>query len=96
MLQTLESLERTLQNPTDEQTGIIINLKNQIEENGRFYEVTALTVELMRDHGYDVTEEDAGYINAIAEKIEVDEDMLWMAVEVWADYYGLKRIDYDE
>ena len=52
--------------------------------------VESLTVEQMREHGYDVTEQDAGVIDRIAEKVEVDADMLWNGVAVWADTYGIK------
>ena len=71
----------------------LINYIRRLKKNGRFYEVTALTIPLMREHGYDVTEKDADIINAIAEKVEIDPDILWDAVEVWANYYGVKHLD---
>ena len=43
----------------------------------------------MREHGYDVTEQDADVIDHIAEKVEMDADMLWDGVAIWANTYGL-------
>ena len=51
--------------------------------------VESLTVEQMREHGYDVTEKDGGLLDKIAEKVEVDADMLWSAVEIWAATYNV-------
>lgn len=53
----------------------------------------SLTVEQIREHGYDLTEEDGGLIEKIAEKIEVNADMLWSAVEIWAATYNVRRND---
>lgn len=89
-------LESTIPEPTTEQAAILNDMKAQISRNGRFYEVKAITVELMREHGYDVTEQDAGIIIAITNKVEIDPDMLWGAVKIWADYYNVKHIDDDD
>lgn len=89
----VRELEATIPNKTPKQQEIFDKLLKQIRENGRFYEIAALTVDLMREHGYDVTEEDAGVINSIAEKTEIDPDILWGAVEVWAGYYGIKQLE---
>ena len=91
--QTLCQLEATMSAITIQQRELFDKLYQEIEKNGRFYEVTALTIPLMREHGYDVTEKDAAIINAIAEKVEIDPDILWDAVEVWANYYGVKHLD---
>ena len=89
-------LEATLGTATPEQRAI--NLKKQIRENGLFFEVTSasLTVESMREHGYDVTDEDAGILSKIAGHVEVDADMLWNAVEIWAREYNVKSIKEEE
>lgn len=50
-------------------------------------------MEQMREHGYDVTEQDAGVIDRIAEKVAMDDDMLWNDVAIWADTYGVKSLD---
>ena len=47
----------------------------------------------MREHGYDVTEQDAGLIDRIAEKVEMDADMLWDDVAVWTENYGVKKLE---
>ena len=88
-------LEATLGTATPEQRAIIGNLKKQIRENGLFFEVTSasLTVESMR---YDVTDEDAGILSKIAGHVEVDADMLWNAVEIWAREYNVKSIKEEE
>lgn len=91
--QTLRQLEATMPEATPQQRELLDKLHRDIEENGRFYEITSLTVPLMREHGYDVTEKDAGIINAIAEKVEIGPDILWGAVEVWANYYGIKQLE---
>ena len=93
LMASLNKLEATIENKTPHQQQILDNLRTQIRENGRFYEVTALTVESMREHGYDVTEADSGMVSKVAEKIEIDPDILWGAVEVWANYYGIKQIE---
>ena len=91
-------LEATLGTATPEQRANIGNLKKQIRENGLFFEVTSasLTVESMREHGYDVTDEDAGILSKIAGHVEVDADMLWNAVEIWAREYNVKSIKEEE
>lgn len=93
MQQTLRSLEATMTDITPEQRRLLDELNAQIEENGRYYVVESLTVKQMREHGYDVTEQDAGVIDRIAEKVEVDADMLWNDVAIWADTYGLKSLE---
>jgi|MGYP001057780307 hypothetical protein len=50
----------------------------------------------MREHGYDVTDEDAGILSKIAGHVEVDADMLWNAVEIWAREYNVKSIKEEE
>ena len=91
MQDTLRRLETTL--PPPEQRRLLDELNAQIEENGRYYVVESLTVEQMREHGYDLTEEDGGLIEKIAEKVEVNADMLWSAVEIWAATYNVRRND---
>lgn len=93
LMALVKDLESTIETVTLEQRTIFDNLYNEIKENGRFYEVAALTVESMREHGYDVTEDDAGIISAIAEKTEMDPDDLWNGVEIWANHYGVKQIE---
>lgn len=93
MQDTLRRLEATLPETTPEQRRLLDELNAQIEENGRYYVVESLTVEQMREHGYDLTEEDGSLIEKIAEKIEVNADMLWSAVEIWAATYNVKRND---
>lgn len=46
----------------------------------------------MYEHGYDVIEKDSEVIEKIAEKTEVDIDMLWENVATWANYYGIQQI----
>lgn len=93
MQQTLRSLEATITDITPEQRKLLDDLNARIEENGRYYVVESLTVEQMREHGYDVSEQDAGVIDRIAEKIEVDADILWDSVAIWAENYGIKRFE---
>lgn len=93
MQDTLRRLEATLPEATPGQRRLLDELNAQIEENGRYYVVESLTVEQMREHGYDLTEEDGGLIEKIAEKVEVDADMLWSAVEIWAATYNVRRND---
>ncbi len=93
MQDTLRRLEATLPETTPEQRRLLDELNAQIEENGRYYVVESLTVEQMREHGYDLTEEDGGLIEKIAEKVEVNADMLWSAVEIWAATYNVRRND---
>lgn len=93
MQQTLRSLEATMTDITPEQRRLLDELNAQIEENGRYYVVESLTVKQMREHGYDVTEQDVGVIDRIAEKVEVDADMLWDSVALWAKYYTVKKLE---
>lgn len=93
LMDTLYRLENTLGAVTSEQRTLINDLKAQIRENGRFYEVESITVESMREHGYNVTEEDAGILSKIAGHVEIDADMLWNAVEIWAREYNVKLIE---
>ena len=93
MQQTLRQLESTMTDITPEQLALLGELNAQIEENGRHYIVESLTVEQMREHGYDVTEQDAGVIDRIAEKVEVGADMLWNSVAIWARNYGVKTLE---
>lgn len=93
MQQTLRQLEATMTDITPEQRKLLDDLNARIEENGRHYIVESLTVEQMREHGYDVTEQDAGVIDRIAEKVEMDADMLWDGVAVWARNYGVKELE---
>ena len=93
MQQTLRRLEAAIQDITPEQRRLLDELNARIEENGRYYVVESLTVEQMREHGYDVTEQDAGVIDRIAEKVEMDADMLWDGVAVWAENYGVKKLE---
>jgi hypothetical protein len=93
MQQTLRQLEATMTDITPEQRKLLDDLNARIEENGRHYVVESLTVEQMREHGYDVTEQDAGVIDRIAEKVEMDADMLWDGVAIWAENYGVKKLE---
>ena len=98
LMDGVTKLEAMLGSATSEQRAIICNLKRQIRENGRYFEVSSasLTVESMREHGYDVTEKDAGILSKIADHVEVDADMLWNAVEIWAREYNVKSIKEEE
>lgn len=96
MMESIKKLESTISKPTPQQAAIFSDLKAQIHRNGRFYEVEALTVGSMREHGYDVTVKDAGILIAIAEKVEIDPDVFWGAVEIWANYYKVIRLDEDD
>ena len=93
MQQTIRRLESTMTDITPEQRKLLDELNAQIEENGRHYMVESLTMEQMREHGYDVTEQDAGVIDRIAEKVAMDDDMLWNDVAIWAATYGVKSLD---
>lgn len=93
MQQTLRQFEATMTDITPEQRKLLDDLNARIEENGRHYVVESLTVEQMREHGYDVTEQDAGVIDRIAEKVEMDADMLWDGVAIWAENYGVKKLE---
>ena len=98
LMDGVTELEATLGTATPEQRAIIDNLKKQIRENGRYFEVisASLTVVSMREHGYDVTDEDGGILSKIAGHVEVDADMLWNAVEIWAREYNVKSIKEEE
>lgn len=65
MQDTLRRLEATLPETTPEQRRLLDELNAQIEENGRYYVVESLTVEQIREHSYDLTEEDGGLIEKI-------------------------------
>lgn len=93
MQETLRKLEKTLPEITPEQRRLLDELNAQIEENGRYYVVESLTVDQMREHGYDLTEKDGALIDKIAEKVEVDADMLWSTVDIWAETYNVKQIE---
>lgn len=93
MQDTLRRLEATLPETTPEQRRLLDELNAQIEENGRYYVVESLTVEQMSEHGYDLTEEDGGLIDKIAEKVGVDADMLWTNIEIRAATYNVRRND---
>lgn len=88
-------LEKSLTTISPNQRKILDSLYNKIKEEGRYYNVpsAALTIEDMREHGYDVTEEDSLVIEQIANKVQVDADMLWNGIEIWANVYGVKDID---
>lgn len=94
LMDSLQKLEATIENRTPKQQQLFEGLRKQIRENGRYYEVCTLTIKSMREHGYDVTKADSGIISKIAEKVEIDPDILWGAVKVWADYYKLKQLDF--
>lgn len=93
MQQTLRQLESAMTDITPEQRRLLGELNAQIEENGRSYVVESLTVEQMREHCYHVTEQDAGVIDRIAEKVERGADMLWDGVAVWARNYGVRELE---
>ena len=95
LLEAVERLKNTM-DPTPGQNALFDDIASRIKEIGRFYPVADLTVELMRERGYDVTEKDAGVIEKIAEKIEMNEDELWGAVSIWAEDFGIRRIDGED
>lgn len=95
LLEAVERLKNTM-DPTPGQAALFGDITARIKEIGRFYPVADLTVELMRERGYDVTEKDAGAIAKVAEKIEMDEDDLWGAVAIWAGDFGIRRIDGED
>ena len=92
MNETLSKLEGTLREPTPEQQVILQDLKSQIEEQGRYYEVCSISLEQMREHGYDVSEENCMQVENVAEKVEVDADDLWDGIAKWAKAYGIKEL----
>ena len=94
LLTQIEQLEKTIKEVSPEQRHIIEEMKQGIAEQGKYFPVVDLTVELMREHGYAVTEEDSGEIERIADKIIMNEDELWGAVEIYADD-RIKRINDD-
>ena len=91
--ETLRQLEATMPEITFQQQELLNKLHRAIEKNGRSYKIAALTVPLMREHGYDVTEEDEALVETIAGKVEIDPDILWGAVEFWANYYRVKQLE---
>lgn len=93
LLDMVEQIRKTIENPTLQQQELIQELKQEIVKEGKCYQVEALTVDSMREHGYDVTEKDSAEIERIADKIVMDQDELWQAVEVWAEGRNLKRIE---
>lgn len=93
MTKTLSKLESSLGKITPEQRAILDNLQAQINEQGRYYDVCSITLEDMREHGYDVTEENCLYVDKIAEKVEMNSDELWLGVEIWAKTYGIKNLE---
>lgn len=95
MTETLHKLESSMGAVTPEQRAIIDELQSQIDEQGRYYDVCSITLEDMREHGYDVTEENCLQVEKIAEKVEMNSDELWEGVEIWAESYGIEqREDY--
>ncbi len=95
LLDIVGQLKKTIENPTLQQQELIKELEQEIVREGKYYLVEALTVDSMREHGYDVTEKDSAEIERIADKIVMDQDELWQAVEVWAEGRNLKRIEDD-
>jgi len=93
MNETLSKLESTLADPTPEQQAILKDLKSQIEEQGRYYDICSITLEDMREHGYDVTEKDCLQVEKVAEKVEMDADELWEGVAIWAETYGIEKLE---
>lgn len=91
MTETLNKLRASLEPVTPEQQTIIDSLQSQIDEQGRYHDVCSITLEDMREHGYDVSEENCLLIERIAEKVEMDADELWNGVEIWAETYGIKQ-----
>lgn len=91
ILDKMEQLKKTMSNPTSQQKELINSIEQDVRQEGEFYQVEALTLDLMREHGYNVMEEDSGDIESIAEKIILNQDELWQAVEIWAKNYGLEQ-----
>ena len=69
------------------------DLQSQIDEQGRYHDVCSITLEDMREHGYDVSEENCLQIERIVEKPETDADELWNSVEIWAETYGITKLE---
>ena len=92
LLDSIAKLELSMGEPTEPQRLLLDKIKGSIKEMGRYFPVADLTIEGMREHGYDVTEEDSGLVEKIAQKVDVSEEV-WIAVEIWADSYGVKQID---
>lgn len=92
LLNQIEQLEKTIKAVSPKQRQIIEEMKLGILEQGKYFPVADLTIKLMREHGYDVTEEDSGEIEHIADKITMNDDELWGAVEIYAED-RLKRMD---
>lgn len=95
LLDIVGQLKKTIENPTLQQQKLIKELEQEIVRKGKYYQVEALTVDSMRENGYDVTEDDSAEIERIADKIVMDQDDLWRAVEVWSEGRNLKRIEDD-
>lgn len=93
MTETLRKLESSMGTVTPEQRAILDKLKSQIDEQGRYYDVCSITLEDMREHGYEVTEENCLQIEKIAEKVEMNSDELWNGVEIWAKTYGIEQLE---
>lgn len=95
LLDIVGQLKKTIENPTLQQQELIKELEQEIVREGKYYHVESLTVDSMRENGYDVTEDDSAEIERIAGKIVMDQDELWRAVEVWSEGRNLKRIEDD-
>lgn len=93
MTETLSKLESSMGTVTPEQRTVLDELQAQIDEQGRYYDVCSITLEDMREHGYDVTEENCLQVEKIAEKVEMNADELWQGVEIWAKTYGMKQLE---
>ena len=93
MTETLNKLRVSLVPVTPEQQTILDYLQSQIDEQGRYHDVCSITLEDMREHGYDVSEENCLQIERIAEKTETDADELWNSVEIWAETYGITKLE---
>ncbi|RHH14444.1 hypothetical protein DW228_06485 [Bacteroides fragilis] len=94
LLNQIEQLEKTIKAVSPNQRQIIEEMKLGILEQGKYFPVADLTVELMREHGYDVTEKDSGEIEHIANLITMNEEELWGAVEIYAEK-RLKQMNDD-
>lgn len=95
LLDIVGKLKKTIENPTLQQQELIKELEQEIVREGKYYQIEALTVDSMREHGYDVTEKDSAEIERIADKIVMNQDELWQAVDVWSEGRNLKRIEDD-
>lgn len=93
MTETLHKLESSMGTVTPEQRTLLDKLQSQIDEQGRYYDVCSITLEDMREHGYEVTEENCLQVEKIAEKVEMNADELWEGVETWAETYGIEQLE---